>query len=220
MSTSTLSGLLFGKTRRAMLSLFFGHPTESFYLREVTRLTATSPGNAQRELAALTAAGILRRRQRGKQVYYQADRKCPVFPELQRLVLKTAGVGDALRAALDPLKERIRAAFVYGSMARGKPRSGSDVDLLVVGEVTFREVVAALLEAQKRLQREINPSVYSWKEFQEKTGAGHPFLSNVLREPRIVLLGDVDELAAMADQRLAPGARRHAAGNPRAARRR
>lgn len=135
----------------------------------------------------------MRRTRRGNQVYFQANPQCPVFAELRGIVLKTAGVGDVLRAALAPIAGRIQLAFVYGSIARGEPRQDSDIDLCVVGNVTFAEIVEALASAQETLSREINPTVYSTDEFSRKLAERHPFISNALTGARIVLIGDASE---------------------------
>jgi len=195
---ATTASVLFGKTRRAVLSLLYGHPERDFYLREIVRAAGTGVGAVQRELRLLTEAAIVRRRARGNQVYFQANPECPVFPELKGLVLKTAGLADVLRAALAPLAERIRAAFVYGSFARGEEGRGSDVDLLVVGDVTFTELVSALGPAQEALGREVNPTVYPPREFRKKLSAGHRFLENVQKEPKVFLVGDERELERLA----------------------
>jgi predicted nucleotidyltransferase len=198
-----LSAVLFGKTRQAVLALLYGHPDEPFYLRQVARLTRAGHGAVQRELSSLVEAGIIQRSARGRQIYYAADRECPIFSELQQLIIKTAGVADVLRSALASLENRIDLAFIYGSFARGDYRRSSDVDLMVVGEVTSREIVSAVQSAQKQLQREINPTVYSLAEFSKKVKAGHHFLGRVLEESKIFVLGDERELAAVAGQRLA-----------------
>jgi len=187
---NSLAAALFGKGRRQILGLLFSRPEETFYLREIARWAGTGLGAAQRELRRLVAAGIVRRTRRGNQVYFQANPQCPIFSELRGIAVKTAGVADVLRAALAPLARRIRQAFVYGSIARREARQASDVDLCVVGDVSFAEVVEALAPAQETLAREINPTVYSPKEFRQKLAKKHPFLSNILTGPRLVLMGD------------------------------
>ena len=189
----TLSVALFGKGRRAVLGLLFSRPDETFYLREIVRWAEAGQGAIQRELRRLVEAGIVQRTRSGKQVYFQADRRCPIFAELCGIVLKTVGVGDVLRAALAPLAKRIKLAFIYGSIARGESGRGSDVDLCVVGEVTFAEVVAALGPAQETLGREVNPTVYPPAEFKQKLAERHPFVSNIASGPKIVLIGDEGE---------------------------
>ncbi len=198
-----LSATLFGKTRRAVLSLLYGHADEAFYLRQITRTAGVGLGAVQRELQQLLNAGILLRTVRGRQVYYQANRDCPVFLELKNLVLKTAGVAAILQSALAPLAGRIRIAFIFGSIAAGDEQRGSDGDVLVVGEVTFAEVVSAIQKAQEILDREVNPTVYPPGEFQSKLVTGHHFLKTVLKGPMVFLIGDKRELARLVKKRLA-----------------
>jgi predicted nucleotidyltransferase len=189
---------LFGKTRQALLSLLFTHADESFFLEQLIRAAALGRGTVQRELAFLSRAGILRRTVRGRQVYFQADPDCPVYAELKGLVVKTAGVADALRAALAPLAARIRVAFVYGSVARSAERRASDIDVMVIGDVSFAEAAEALGRAQQDLRREINPSVYPAAEYRTKLAAKHHFLGSVLKGEKIFLIGDERELARLA----------------------
>lgn len=194
-----LGTTLFGKTRRAILALLFSHVDESLYLRQLTRSAGVGMGAVQRELKALVDAGILNRNVRGHQVYYQANSQSPVFKELKSLVMKTAGVGDVLRTALSPLADRIGAAFIYGSIARGEERKSSDIDVLIVGNVTFAEVTAALSSAQETIGREINPTVYPLTEFLSKVRTGHHFLTTVLGGEKLFLIGDKDELERMVE---------------------
>ena len=191
---SKLSKTLFGKTRRAVLSVLYSHTDESFYLRQLVRITGVGVGAMQRELKQLTDSGIIRRLRIGRQIFFQANTDCPVFKELRDLVIKTIGVGDVLRSALVPLAERIQIAFIYGSLARGEETRGSDLDVLVVGVLTFAEVVSAISPLQETLSREINPSVYPLKEFKSKVSEGQHFISTVLEAPKIFVIGDNNEL--------------------------
>jgi predicted nucleotidyltransferase len=208
-----LSAALFGQTRRALLALLYGHPDEAYYLREIARATDLGLGAVQRELKRLSAAGMISRSVRGQHVYYQANRKCALFPELKSLVMKTAGAGDVLRSALAPLAAKIRVAFIYGSVARGGERPGSDVDLLVVGEVSFGDVVSALSSAQRTLAKEVNPTVYPPTEFRAKLAAGHHFLTSVMRERKIFLIGDERELSRLGSKRVAHRTSKQRRGN-------
>jgi predicted nucleotidyltransferase len=198
-----ISQTLFGKTRRAVLSLLYSHVDEAFYLRQIVRVAGVGLGAVQRELKLLSDAGIIQRIVRGRQVYYQANPQCPVFGELKALVIKTVGIAAIVQAALAPLADRIRIAGIYGSIARSEEHRGSDVDLLVVGKVTFAEIVSALDQAQKTINREINPTVYPVDEFQSKLSAGHHFLSTIVEKPMFFLFGDKRELARLARKRLA-----------------
>lgn len=193
--------------------MLYSHADEAFYLRQLARAAGMGLGAVQREVKRLSDVGIIRRTVRGRQVYYQASSQCPVFGELKSLVLRTAGAGDVLRAALAPLADRVKLAFIYGSLVRGEARRGSDVDILVVGEVTFSEIVSALHRAQQKLGREVNPTVYPPAEFRSKLAAGHHFLTTVVRGEKIFLVGDGHELARLAEKRLAHRAQKQPRGN-------
>lgn len=198
MSANLLSATLFGRTRRAVLSILYGHPEESFYLRQLARLAGAGIGSIQRELKQLTDAGIIRRLQIGRQVFFQANSGCPIYGELKSLVVKTVGVGDVIRSALLPLAEKIRVAFIFGSIALGQSREDSDVDVMIVGEASFAQIVEALSPAQQTLAREINPSVYPPDELKAKMQKRNHFLKSVLDTPKIYLIGDNNELAKLA----------------------
>jgi predicted nucleotidyltransferase len=201
--TDNLSKTLFSKTRRAVLSLLYSHVDDAFYLRQIVRTAGVGLGAVQRELKQLSDAGIIQRFVRGHQVYYQANPRCPIFVELKNLVVKTVGAVAALQAALAPLADRIELAVIYGSVARSEEHRESDVDVLVVGKVTFAEVVSSFSEAQKTIGREINPTVYPPSEFQSKLTAGHHFLKTVLRGPMLFLIGDKRDFGGLAKKPLA-----------------
>jgi predicted nucleotidyltransferase len=186
----------------SVLALLFGRPGEKFYFRSVLRAVHTGHGAVQRELKSLCAAGIIRRTVSGRQVYYQADPDSPIYPELRGLVAKTAGLGDILNNALLSLGSRIQIAFVYGSAATGEFKNNSDIDLCVIGDASFSDVVEVLRGAQEAIGREINPTVYSAAEFRSKVRAKHHFVTSLLRGERIFLIGDSDELEGLASKRL------------------
>ncbi len=182
--------VLFGRTRRAVLALLYGHVDEEFYLRQIIRAAGVGQGSMQRELKNLVASGLVLRRAHGRQVYFRANSDNPVYKELRGLLLKTAGVADVLREALAPLAARIAVAFVHGSIARGDERRASDVDIMVVGDASFAEVSQALGPVQQRLGREVNPTVYSPAEFRKKLAAGHHFVKSVTEREKLFLFGD------------------------------
>ena len=193
-STVRIGETLFGKTQRALLALFFVRPEQSFYLRQIVRTAGLGQGTVQRELARWVAAGLLLRARRGNQVYYHANAESPVFAELKALTVKTTGVADVVREALAELANQITVAFVHGSVAAGTEQADSDVDVVVVGPVTFSAVATALQSAQEMLGREVNPTVYSAQEFRQKLRAGHHFLTAVAAKSKIFLMGDEREL--------------------------
>ena len=188
------AAVLFGSTRRRVLGWLLGHPDEAFYLRELVRQVGGAVGAVQRELELLTASGLVRREVRGKQVYFQANQKAAIFPELQGLFAKTVGLVDILRESLMPLADRMRAAFVFGSAARGELHASSDVDLLVVGDVLFGDVITAIQGAEKRLGRDVNPTVFSEEEFRTKVQSKHHFVTSVLGQPKMFVLGEDGDL--------------------------
>jgi len=196
----SMAAALFGRARRAVLGLLYTHPDESFYVRQVVRAAGVGQGAVQRELRRLAAAGIIERERNGRQVYYRANRACPVFDELHALMVKTAGLADVLRQALEPLADAVRAAFVYGSVAGGKERARSDVDVMVIGEASFGDIVQALRSAEEALGREVNPTVYPPAEFKAKLVSEHHFVTTVLKGPKIFLVGDEHDLAGLAEE--------------------
>jgi predicted nucleotidyltransferase len=189
---------LFSKTRQVLLSLLFTQPDEAHLQENLIQLAALGRGSVQRELDFLARAGIVRRTLRGRQVYFQANAESPIYSELRGLVVKTAGVADALRLALAPLANGIRAAFIYGSVAKGTERRASDIDVLVIGDLSFAQTAEALARAQEAIGREVNPTVYPPEEFRAKLGAKQHFLRTVLKGEKIFLIGDELELARLA----------------------
>lgn len=211
--TTDLADLLFGAYRRDALGLLLLHPDSALHVREIARVIGKSPGTVSRELDRLADAGILLRRPIGNLVQYQANGRCPIYEELRSILKKTAGLADVLRTALEALAGSIRVAFVYGSVARGDERSGSDLDIMVIGDVGFADVVVALASAQEASRREINPSVYPAAEFAAKLAAGEPFLQRVMADRKIFVIGNDDDLGELAAHREAEASRGKQAGD-------
>lgn len=191
---TTLSDLLFGQTRSRVLALLYGIPDRSFFIRQIARETDSSVGTVQRELEALSDVGLIVRSTVGRQVFYQANRKHPVFEELRSLVAKTAGVFHLLRFALTPVAGKISFAFVYGSIVRGDEDADSDVDVMVVGDITLDEVLGCLAPVERTLRRSINPTVYSLDEFRSRFQDGNHFLISVMRGKKALLIGEESDL--------------------------
>ena len=189
----TLAGQLLGETRSAVLAALLLRPEQAVHVRELARLTGVSPGALHRELKRLESLGLLTRTQTGNQVFYAANRACPVFEDLAGLLRKTAGLVDVLRSALAPLADRIERAFVYGSMASGQTHAHSDIDVMVIGDLGFADVVLALAPAQESLRREINPTVLSAADFKRKRRQVGGFVAKVLKGPTLWLMGPNDE---------------------------
>jgi len=199
----SLGNVLFGQTRGGILASLYGHPDERFYTRQIARNVGISAGSVQRELQNLLATGLLTQARIGSQVFYQANQDSPVFSEIRALVAKTTGMFHLLRSALEPLAQRIAAAFVYGSIARQEETAGSDIDLMILGSVSIEDVLAALGHVEAAVGRAVNPTVYSVAEYRRKLAAGNHFLKSVIRGKKVFLLGDEDELRKMGGIRLA-----------------
>ncbi len=212
-----ISDLLLGKARGAILGLLFNRAGEALYLRQIVRACGYGLGPVQRELKLLTDAGIIRRTVSGRQVYFQANPDSPVFPELKSLITKTVGVGDSIRNSLASVARDIRIAFIYGSFARGEEGPRSDIDVLVIGDVSFSDVAVKLQGAEKLLGREINPTVYSGSEFRERMRGNDHFLTSIFHGPKIFLVGDENGLGRLAQERLARRAQDKPSGDIRPA---
>lgn len=191
---SALASLLFRDYRRRVLGLLLLNPERSYHVREIARLTGTVAGTLHKELSRLSEAGVLRKDARGNQLFYSANRDCPIFPELASILRKTSGLVDVLADALAPLGEKIHVALVFGSMASGKATSGSDVDLLLIGDAGFSEVVTALYPAQESLGREINPKLFRAGEWKKLVSDNDGFANEVMNKPKLFVLGGEDEL--------------------------
>jgi predicted nucleotidyltransferase len=191
---SKLAELLFKDYRRRALGLLLLHADKHYHVREIARLTDTVAGTLHKELSRLADAGLLLKETVGNQVLYGANRDCPIFEELASIFRKTSGITDVLAGALASFSEKIVAAFVFGSMASGKEAAGSDVDLLVIGDVGFTEVARAIYSAQEVLGREINPKVYSKEEWNQMLKNKDAFIKEVLKKPKLFITGSEDEL--------------------------
>jgi len=198
---SILSETLFGRTRGAVLSILYGHVGKGFYLRQLARLTNIALGPVQREIRQLVEAGLVSKKTIGTQTLYSANRESPVFREIKGLVTKTVGMHDVVAEALSSLRDEINLAFVYGSVARSREREHSDVDVMVVGNVDFDAIVEKLRDAEKTLNREINPTVYTIREFSKKLRGN--FLKTVLAEKKLFIIGDEDDLRDLGQKHLA-----------------
>ena len=206
---TSLAEELLGGSRTAVLATLLLRPDEALHVRELARLTGISAGTLHRELRALSELGLLVRRETGRQVFYSADRASPVFEELAGILRKTAGLADVLRSALAPIADRLQLAFVYGSMAAGEAKAHSDVDVMVLGEASFADVARALHPAQIALGREINPTVMTPADFARRRHTKDGFAVTVMRQPKIWLVGNNNDLAELGQDRPAKTSQRN-----------
>jgi len=195
--SSMLADALFPKVRQRVLAVLFGMPDRSYYANEVIALAQSGTGAVQRELAGLSAAGLLTVRKQGNQKHYQANASAPVFAELRSLVLKTMGLADVLRAALAPLAAQVDAAFIYGSVARQQDTAHSDVDVMIVSSTLgYGEVFGALENATVSLGRKVNPTLYTPADWTKRMEQDSAFVTRVWQQPKIWLIGNEAQLHA------------------------
>ena len=185
---------LFPPVRKKVLALLLAGPRSRWHLRDVARKTGLALGTVRRELMGLTEAEILTEVRDGNRTYYQPNAACSIVPELTAIMRKTAGLTDVLREALTPLADQIDAAFVYGSQASGKAKAQSDVDLAVIGEADEMALHRAVIRAEQRLGRAVNYTLLSGREHRRRRREKDGFLARILRGPKIVLMGNVDEV--------------------------
>lgn len=194
-SSTSLGDALFTRTQQRVLGLLYGQPTRSFYGNEVITLAGAGSGAVQRELARLTASGLVIERAVGNQKHYQANPASPIFAELCAITQRTFGLADPIRAALAPLASRIHAAFIYGSVAKQQDTASSDIDLMIVtDDLSYGDVFGALEELSARLGRIINPTVMTKNDLAKRVRQRKSFVNRVLVQPKIWLIGTEDEL--------------------------
>jgi predicted nucleotidyltransferase len=195
LSQSGLGDALFAGVQQRVLGTLFGNPERSFYGNELLRLTASGKGALQRELDRLVKAGLVTVRSIGNQKHYQANPEAPIFEELRGIAVKTFGVGDVVREALRPLARKISAAFIYGSIAKRADTTRSDIDLLVVSETLgYQDLIRALQPAERRVGRKISPTLYTAAELAKKRSGKSSFVTRILEQPKIFLIGSDRDL--------------------------
>ena len=190
-----LADALFSGTQQRVLGLLFGQPERSFYATELIKLAGVGSGAVQRELASLSQSGLVTVKPVGNQKHYQANPASPIYEELCGLVRKTVGLAEPLRAALAPLASQIKAAFVYGSIAKKEDTASSDIDLMLVSDtLTFGDTIMALQAATKLLGREVNPNIFTPQDFAKRLKEDVSFVSRVMAQPKVWLIGGAHDL--------------------------
>lgn len=189
---TSIADALFSRTQQRVLGLLFAEPERSFFATEIIERADSGRGSVQRELERLADSGIVTVTRVGNQKHYQANAKAPVFGELRSLFLKTSGLADPIRQALQPLARKIDLALIYGSVARGEAHAGSDVDLLVVSDdLTLEQLYSRIVAAEKALGRRVNPTMYTPEEFRKRRQSSS-FVQKVLAGSVIPLIGTID----------------------------
>ncbi len=195
METLGLSNALFSKVQQRVLALIFGQPERSFYTSEIMRNVRSGSGAVERELSRLQRSGLVSVERIGNQKHYRANRESPIFGELQSLMTKTAGVAEPVRQSLAPYADRIRMAFIYGSVAKGTDTARSDIDVMVIGdELSYSELYTALQDAEDVLARKVNPIFLSSEDWRVKTADKSSVVSLIAQAPKIFLFGSEKNL--------------------------
>ena len=195
MEAISLSSALFSKVQQRVLALIFGQPERSFYMSEIIRNVDSGTGAVERELSRLQRSGLVSVERIGNQKHYQANPQSPIFAELHGLVIKTVALIEPLRTSLEPHSDGIKAAFVYGSVAKGTDTACSDIDLMVVGdELNYSELYAALQDTEDVLHRSVSPAFLSLKDWHRKASGKGSFVSKVNALPKIFVIGSQKDL--------------------------
>ena len=181
------------KIRESLLVLFFTNPRKKYYLRELERLLGFSAGSIRRELLKFTDDNLFKTEKTGNLLYYSLNRNHPLFDELKSIVSKTAGVEYSLRNELSKIN-KIKTAFIFGSFAAKKESEKSDIDLMIIGnpDITKLNYIISLLE--NKFKREINLIIYSPEEYDLKKNETSQFILEILKKPKILLLGEESDL--------------------------
>lgn len=184
---------LFSRVQLRVLALLFGQSERGFQGAELIRLAGSGVGAVHRELARLVLSGIVSVQPLGRQKIYSANRESPIFGELHGLIMKTVGLSQPLRDALEPFTDRIKYAFIYGSTARGDDTAASDVDLMIIGdELAYPEVLAALLPVEQAIGRTVSVNLLNGEEFGRRLLSHDSFITRVMSQEKITLLGSLD----------------------------
>ncbi|MCP4272102.1 MAG: hypothetical protein GY781_09060 [Gammaproteobacteria bacterium] len=191
---SQLANALFTTTQQNVLGILYMQPSQSFYTNEILRITGMGVATIKRELDRMLVAELITMVKIGNQHHYQANSACPIYEELIGIIKKTFGLTDTINKALSLLSNEIDWAFIFGSVASNKEISTSDIDVMVIGNVKFSDVVTKLYPIQGALGREVNPKIYSRKEWIKLIDSNDSFIHEVLSKPRLDIIGDGHEL--------------------------
>ena len=184
--------LISSRLRRQLLTHYFTHPEEKYYVREIASLLNLDAGNLSRELRSLARIGVFEEERKGRIKFYRLNLGWPLYDEVKKIVFKTAGIEGSLRGIMSGIPG-IKLAFIYGSYAKGMEQASSDIDLLIVGDSNRKHLTSKIRELENRIQREINFNVYTEKEFTEKSREKGSFLAEVLEDKKILLKGTLHD---------------------------
>lgn len=181
------------KNRSELLKLFLTNPERSFYMHEIGRILERKPGTFQRTLNNMVSEGIITSEYKANARFFKANKKCPIYKELKSIVFKTVGVQGSIRDVLEEIGN-IKFAFIYGSYAKAKESYLSDIDLAVIGNPDEDKLIKDLDRLEEKFQREINYKLYTLKKFKKEADEKEPFILEILRDKKVMLIGDENEL--------------------------
>jgi predicted nucleotidyltransferase len=193
---SLLEEILSSKARAEIFRLLFNGVEEELHMREIQRRAGFNDSTIRQELRRLVRLDLILGRKDSNRIYYQANKQHPLYPEIRNIVLKTIGLTDVMKEALQQ-SSKIKVAFVFGSIARNDENAKSDVDLVVIGDVGLRKVTALLSGISDKIGREINPHVITSEEFTKRKAKHEHFITRVLQEKKIFIIGNENDLAEM-----------------------
>jgi predicted nucleotidyltransferase len=185
--------LNFTKNQTLILEIFFNHPEKSYYLRELGRLMGKEPGVFQGAINKLVKSGVLTSEYRAKSRFFVLNKDYPLYKELKSIFFKTVGAEGKLRSILKRVKN-IQVAFIYGSFAKGKEDTFSDIDLMIIGSPDEDSLINKISSLEKNLDREINYSIFSPQDFRNGLEHGEVFLEEIVSKPKIFIIGDQNVL--------------------------
>ena len=195
METLSIGNALFSKVQQRVLALIFGHPERSFYTSEIVRNVSSGTGAVERELQRLQRSGLVSIERIGNQKHYRANHRSPVFEELQSLVVKTVALTEPLRKSLEPYLDKIKVAFVFGSVAKGTDTAHSDIDLIVIGdELSYADLYTALQNAEIVLRRKLSPIFLSPEDWRRKASRKGSVLRKIRALPKIFIVGSENDI--------------------------
>lgn len=193
----TILDALFSKNKQKILTSCLLTPDSWWTLSDLARKLSLTPSSLQRDLKNLHTSGILEARSEQNRIYYKTNPLCPIISELQSILIKTSGIADVINSALKKHLGDIDLAFIYGSMARNDIKTTSDIDLMIIGDISLKDLAPQIREAERLLGREVNPTIYTKKEFAKKIEMQDAFLLTVLKDKKIILKGDLSEFDGM-----------------------
>jgi predicted nucleotidyltransferase len=198
-----LKELFSSEVRILLLNIFLMNPDSEYYLRELAEKFNVSPRHISLELQNLKSVDLIKKRISGKQHYYSININHPIFHELQNIFIKTIGLKSVIENSLANFKEFIKFAFIYGSIAKGDVRANSDIDLMIIGDISGRKISSAMIHSGNKLNKEVNFNIFSFDEFSSRLKSNDHFINSIYKESKLFLIGDQNEFERLGKEWLA-----------------